>query len=238
MPTWVDHLLVLALAVFFPIRASTFGYRRLAMASPESVARVRRSLYVQALWLQWGLAALLLALWMWRARGWEVLGLAARPTPWFKGIAGGSVVIAAFLLFQARQTSGNERALARVMKRLERVERMLPHTREELRTFFTLSATAGVCEELLYRGFLLWYLGHWLGPVASLALASLLFGIGHSYQGWRGMVLTGLVGAILGVVYLAAGSLYPAMLLHAAGDMHAGTIAQAALSRRSGAGSE
>ena len=79
----------------------------------------------------------------------------------------------------------------------------------------------------------MWYLGGWLGPAPSLAFAALIFGIGHSYQGWRGVLVTGLAGAVFGAVYLLAGSLLPAMILHAAGDIHSGLIAHAALRRES-----
>jgi membrane protease YdiL (CAAX protease family) len=230
--TWVDHLLALALAVLFPIRASTFGYRRLVQAPAAAVPQVRRSLYVQALWLQWGLAALVAGLWVWRGRPWPSLFLAPGLTPWFIGFFVVAVVVAVFFVLQALRVTGDERALARVRVRLQHLVRMLPHTAAELRVFVALSITAGVCEELLYRGFLMAYFAHWLGPVESLALSSLLFGLGHAYQGLRGVAVTTLVGAALGGVVLGAGALYPAMLLHAAGDIHSGILAQAAMGRR------
>ena len=220
------------LAGFFPIRAATFGYRRLTLAVESEVGPVRRSLYLQALWIQWGLVGALGALWAARSRAWTTLGLAVSASPVVLGITSAAMVGAAFLLIQSRRGARDPRVLEVVMRRLDHVERMLPHTADELRLFRGLAVTAGVCEELLYRGFLLWYLGHWLGPAPSLAVASLVFGIGHSYQGPRGVAVTALVGVVLGLVYLAAGSLLPAMLLHAAGDLHSGTLAHAALSRR------
>jgi len=232
LPTTLDHLLAIVLVGFFPIRAATFGYRRLTRAAESEVGQVRRSLYVQAMWIQWGLVAMLGAMWMARSRAWTSLGLAASGSPVFLGISGAALVGSALLVIQSRRGARDPRVLEIVMRRLVNVERMLPHTLAELRLFRGLAVTAGVCEELLYRGFLLWYLGHWMGPAPSLALSSLLFGIGHSYQGPRGVVVTAMVGVVLGVFYLMAGSLLPAMLLHAAGDLHSGTLAHAALSRR------
>ena len=56
------------------------------------------------------------------------------------------------------------------------------------------AVTAGVCEEILYRGFGITYV-HWLWPSAShlqlIVVTSAAFGIAHSYQGLRGVVLTG-----------------------------------------------
>ena len=231
MPTAIDHLLAIVLAAFFPIRASTFGYRRLALAAESEIKRVRRSLYLQALWIQWGLVLALAAWWMARARAWTSLGLTLPATPTFLGITAAALVGAALLLIQSRSGARDPRVLELVMRRLGNVERMLPHDQGELRVFRGLAVTAGVCEEVLYRGFLMWYLGHWLGPVPSLVAASIVFGIGHSYQGPRGVAVTALVGMVLGLLYLAAGSLLPAILLHAAGDLHSGTLAHAALSR-------
>ena len=232
MPNLLDHLLAVVLVGFFPIRAATFGYRRLQIAGESEVGQVRRSLYLQALWIQWGLVIALGALWMSRARAWSALGLVASGSPVFLGITGAALAGTALLLVQSRRGADDPRVLEVVMRRLANVERMLPHTPSDLRLFRWLAVTAGVCEELLYRGFLLWYLGHWLGPAPSLALASIVFGIGHSYQGPRGVLVTAMVGVVLGLFYLMAGSLLPAMLLHAAGDLHSGTLAHAALSRR------
>lgn len=230
---WFDHALAFALAVLFPIRAGTFGFRRLVLAPPGDVPRVRRALYTQAMALQWGLAALTAALWIGQRRPWDALGLLPRATPLSLGVTLLAVVVAALLMLQARRVSADDHALAAVLPRLERIRRMLPHDGGELRRFVALSLTAGVCEEILYRGFLMWYLGGWLGPAPSLALAAVIFGIGHSYQGWRGVLVTGLAGAVFGAVYLLAGSLLPAIILHAAGDIHSGLIAHAALRRES-----
>jgi membrane protease YdiL (CAAX protease family) len=146
-------------------------------------------------------------------------------------VQGGAIAIAGILFWQARRVSRSEQALERVGPKLARMRLILPHTDEELRRFLWLSLTAGICEELLYRGFLLAYFGHWLGPIPSLVISSAIFGLGHLYQGVRGVGLTGFVGALLGVFYLLSGSIFPSMLLHAGGDMYSGWIAHAALSR-------
>lgn len=74
-----------------------------------------------------------------------------------------------------------------------------------------------VYEELLARGFLLQrsrllIAGIW-GPVL---LSSLLFGLGHGYQGWIGIAQTALVGVILARATLYWGTLWPAIIAHAA----------------------
>lgn len=79
-----------------------------------------------------------------------------------------------------------------------------------------VSLFIGLYEELLARGFLLRrareLLGGLWGPVA---LSSLLFGLGHVYQGAFGVIQTALVGAILAVAVLRYASLWPAIIAHA-----------------------
>ena len=227
-PFWLDHLLFGLLAVLFPLRAQTFGYRRLTQAEPGRVPSVRRSLYRQAMVIQWTLALITVGLWWATRRAWGTLGLMPAGTLRLTlGLA--AVAVIGFLLAaQRRRAMRDPEALDSVREHLVHLERMMPRTDAELRQFGLLSVTAGVCEELLYRGYLFWYLGHYLGPLPGAALAALVFGIGHAYQGFRGVVTTTLVGMALGALYLLCGSLLPGMLAHALTDYHSGILARAA----------
>ncbi|HEY3217357.1 MAG TPA: type II CAAX endopeptidase family protein [Candidatus Eisenbacteria bacterium] len=227
-PFWLDHGLVALLAVVFPVRASTLGYRRLLLADEDSVPAARLALYRQGMALQWTLAASTLGLWAWRGRGWAALGLVPRVALGFWITLGILAVAGAAVLVQRRKALGDPEALASVRHRLQHVERLLPRSAGELKWFYRLSITAGACEELLYRGYLIWYLGHWLGPFGGAAVAALVFGFGHLYQGPRGILTTALAGAALTGIYLASGSLYLGMLAHALGDMHSGQLARVA----------
>ena len=230
-PFWLDHLLVVVLSVFFPIRAATFVFRRLSRAPLEHVAGVRRTLYLQAIALQWGLSTVALALWLMRERSARALGLEPRaPGPLLAGLVG-AVVIAGAFWFIRRRVRAEPEALDRTLEKLHHIERMLPHTRPEKRLFHVVAITAGICEELLYRGYLLWYLAHWFAAIPAVVVSSAIFGLGHSYQGPRGIVTTTLVGLVMATIYLASGALWPAMAVHAIIDMHAGELAYAALDR-------
>ena len=231
MPNALDHALFVVLAVLFPLRAGTFGFRRIRLASPEERPRVRLSVYRQAIILQWALAIAALGLWIANAREWAGLGLVPRFGWGLGGVLVGMIAMGFAVWRQRRQALGDDEALARLRARMSRLELMLPHSREELALFFKLSITAGICEELLYRGYLIWYLSHWLPIYPAAALSSLLFGIGHIYQGWRGVVTTGLVGAFLAAVYILTGSLFSGMVMHALMDAHSGQLMCAAYER-------
>lgn len=105
------------------------------------------------------------------------------------------------------------------------VRGMLPVSRDERLWWVVLSVTAGVCEELLYRGFLLQFLrGHLAGGLAlGLTLAwlvsSLAFGIAHIYQGVHGVVETTAAGLVFGLVAILTGSLIVPIMLHCLIDL-------------------
>jgi len=132
------------------------------------------------------------------------------------GIAVALVVITAVYRFGGQVT---RRALA---VQLRPVAALLPRTPAERRVFALLALTAGICEELLYRGFGLAAL-RWaapgLGQPALIAVTAVAFGLAHLYQGRMGVALTGLVGAYLAWIAIATGTLVPVMLLHALLDL-------------------
>ena len=88
-----------------------------------------------------------------------------------------------------------------------------------------LSATAGFCEEVLFRGYLQRQLtrlvrNRWL----ALAVVSVFFGLGHGYEGASRMVLIGALGFCFGVVSLLRRSLRPAMMAHTMQDAVSGLL--------------
>ncbi|MEQ1832669.1 MAG: CPBP family intramembrane glutamic endopeptidase, partial [Candidatus Eisenbacteria bacterium] len=120
----------------------------------------------------------------------------------------------------------DEALRAKVRERLAPVERLMPHAAHEYPLFAVLACTAGLCEEFLFRGFLLWYLGHMVPPPFGGLLQAVIFGLAHSYQGVRGIVMTGVAGLFFTGVRWVSGSLWPAMLMHALMDLHAGDLAR------------
>ena len=90
------------------------------------------------------------------------------------------------------------------------------------RMFALLALTAGICEELLYRGFGLAAL-RWAAPgignAALIVVTAAAFGLAHLYQGRMGVALTGLVGAYFAWIAISTGSLVPVMVLHALLDL-------------------
>jgi CAAX protease family protein len=228
VPIVPDHVFAVVLAVLFPIRAAFFGYRRLTVAEPHDVPRLKLWLYRQGITIQWALTAFALALWTWQRRPWNELGVVPRLTWGLLGVAVGFSVVVGVVLVQRRKAIDDDEALGRLRQRMSNIERMLPSSDEEMRWFNRLALTAGICEELLYRGYLIWYLSTWMAVIPAALVASVVFGFGHAYQGPRGIALTAAVGVFMSAIYLLTGSLVACMVIHALMDLHAGYMARAA----------
>ena len=76
-----------------------------------------------------------------------------------------------------------------------------------------LSALAGIGEEALFRGVLQGLLDEWLGPVAAILIASMVFGFLH-FITLTYAILAMLLGIYLGSWLLATDNLVPVMLAH------------------------
>lgn len=93
---------------------------------------------------------------------------------------------------------------------------LLPRTAAERRYALGLAVTAGVGEEIVYRGVLIGLGTHVLGlpvPVAA-GLALAVFVLGHLYQGRTGMLVVTLGGLVFTFAYLYTGSLLLPIALH------------------------
>jgi membrane protease YdiL (CAAX protease family) len=172
----------------------------------------RLTLYVSAAISQWALAAVGLLVFFSSSLTAFSVGFRTLPPltglTWAGGLAALSVAgIGAGLVLEWRGWWPAEPELVRVL---------IPRTRQEkIWSVVLLAPTAALCEEFLYRGFLLAQLSQWLrsGSLAWVA-SSLAFGLAHVYQGWSGMVRASLLGALLAYSVLHFGSLYPSMLAH------------------------
>lgn len=217
---FADHFLALLLLVALPLYGRyEFGRMRRRLAAGQRGARMHE--YRWTIGLQWGLVALLLGLWAWRGRELATLGVAEPHGPWlWLGLVLGTLAVLV-LLWQVMQLRDRPDAREEVEAQLGDVGDILPRNPGEMRGFTALSFTAGVCEELLFRGFLIAWLVAMtgMGDWPAMLLISVAFGVAHFYQGPSGMLKTGLAGAFLGALYLLTGSLLVPVVVHALIDL-------------------
>lgn len=78
-----------------------------------------------------------------------------------------------------------------------------------------LVAVVAVAEETIFRGYLLLRLGATMQTMTvAVVSSSLIFSLGHGYEGTVGLATVGLMGVVLCLVYLWRGSLVAPMVMH------------------------
>jgi membrane protease YdiL (CAAX protease family) len=100
---------------------------------------------------------------------------------------------------------------------------LLPKTFGERFVWLLLAISAGISEEICFRGFVISRMTRLTGSLwPGVVIGSLAFGISHSYQGIGGMIIISVYGLMFALVFLARGSLVPCMIAHALQDIIAG----------------
>ena len=219
-----DHVLVALFAVAWPLFELRVGYPGFKRALQRGAPGVRRDAYARAMATQWAFAGLVLFGWLRFRRPLVALGFGVPSGAGFLVTVLFAIAIAAFLAWQNRMIAASPGALGRVRAALGEALPLLPHTPGELRGFVALSITAGVCEEILFRGYLMAYLHPWTGAWGAFLLSSLIFGLAHSYLGRKHGIRAGLAGLVMAALYTLAGSLWVPMVVHAMVDTNSGRL--------------
>ena len=219
-----DHLVVLAFAIVLPVYAR-YNYPRFKRAVESGLPEARARQYRKTTVRQWALALAAIAVWFHAGRSAEELGLGVPSGPrfWIGFVAALALAFTWRRLFLA--AVNDEKGRERLMSQLNAVRPLLPSSVAELRYFTVLSITAGICEELLFRGYLIWYLNIFVGFPAACILSGVLFGLGHLYQGRRQAVKIIFLGFIFVLFYVGTGTLWIPMALHALLDAAQGRLA-------------
>src|SRR5579885_801231 len=217
---WDLWLLFFVLTVLLPWR----GHARLRklLATPEISSVERLSLYFSTMAFQWVLAAVV----AWRAWAHHYtiaeLGLLIRnPAKVAAASAIGTVLFVAFQWMNLRRIGRLKPEARGFLQTL--AEKILPKTWVETIPYVALAATAGICEEFIYRGFVMATLRcAGLASWAIVAISAIMFGLAHLYQGGGGLVSTTVVGVVFGIARIAYYSLVPVTFWHTAVDAVAG----------------
>jgi membrane protease YdiL (CAAX protease family) len=206
--------------VFWP------AYRRLSQADP---AWARRWLWASAIGNQWLLVALGAALWMASDRSWASFGFTVPDGWWLWTSIALFLLLAAYHVWAVATLIRSADARASLRKQFGPLTAVIPHTQTELYWFGGVSLTAGFCEEFVYRGYFIWVFAPWIGWWGAAALSLPFFAIAHLYQGWNGVLRTGIAAAIFTLVVAIFDSLWPAIAIHVLNDLGAGVMAWLAL---------
>ena len=229
----LDHAFVILIAIVHPV-VGYVSFTRLLRRAAAGIKIDRRRLYTGTIVSQWTLLALLLATWLSAGRPLSGLGTGLTLDAGFAAALALTAAGVVLLLRQLRAVQAADReSLGRFRSQLGPLEIILPAKESELQRFTWLSLTAGIVEETLWRGYLFWYLLHYM-PLWSAALVSTLaFGMAHAYQGIANVPKIIAVGAVFAILYMLSGSIWLPILMHALVDLIQGRLAYEIVARTS-----
>ena len=102
---------------------------------------------------------------------------------------------------------------------------LIPDTTLELLVWCCLSTTAGICEEIIFRGYLQrQFAVITRSTLVGVLLSAVVFGASHGYEGSPRMLLVGVYGLMFGLLAWWRRSLRPGMMAHAWHDAFSGAV--------------
>ena len=222
------YILLLSLVVIITVAMAVIGGQRVLKLSKTSVSerfstKLKCGTYYQILGGLWGATAIVLIVCFVVGVSFADIGFRSIHFNygfWFTTVT--LVLSGLFFAYGLRNlvsslASAKFREAAEQQMENSVLNAIIPRNRKEKQIFVFLSFSAGVCEEIIYRGLLLFALFSMFPdiPIFLIVLIqSVLFGISHLYQGIQGIVVTAIVGSLFMCLFLVTNSLILPMALH------------------------
>ncbi len=173
--------------------------------------------YNSSMILLWATAIIILIGWAITRRPWSEIGFAFEWSPAMVGAFAVVAVISAYLLFELIRSFFSARSREKMrneMARLKDAVHIIPRTAKEYRRAMMLAVTAGITEEIIFRGYLIWALSQFMHLWIAALIAVAHFVFLHRYQGWYGMKRVAVITATVTLLFVLTNSLAAAILLH------------------------
>ncbi len=105
------------------------------------------------------------------------------------------------------------------------VDSLLPQSVLEVLVWIATSITAGICEEMAFRGYLQRQFHALTGSVVAAVLGQgVVFGLFHLYQGWKNVIVISVLGALYGALAAWRRNLGANIVAHALTDVWEGWL--------------
>ncbi|WP_307592208.1 CPBP family intramembrane glutamic endopeptidase [Paenibacillus wynnii] len=209
----VLHLLILYLAVGVPVWGY-YSYKKFKIDILSHPGK-RMTYYRRTVIELWTMAAVFAGYVYGSGISWSKLGFGGADWGWLSILFFAELVI--FIVAPLIMVAFVRGYRETMDRQFQSIGDFLPGTTREKRFWIVISLTAGVCEELLFRSFLFYYLPLLLPGLSGvwvIVISSLIFGLGHCYQGIKGILSTAVLGGLFGCLYYFTGSVMLCMLLH------------------------
>ncbi len=187
--------------------------KELISESPE----LKISMYVQSIIFQWIMVGLILLSLFYNGDSVDKIGLDFLNEPLMVlGLFGGGLL--SLWVFDNYDIPKLD--LEKFKRDNKDVMYLIPTNQKEHNWAVAISFTAGICEEIIFRGFTFWQLSQFLPIIPSILIVNLLFALSHFATKMKNMVFAFLFGIFWSITFIYTGSLWLAMLMHIIIDLY------------------
>lgn len=224
IPTLIDQVLVIVLGLVLPFFSGIRGSEQMHMVHFNE--STRRRFFLSNSLVLWLLAIVVMGIWYWNERPWSLMGfqrIVNQPMTW--------VATVAFIVFYVLEIIQNQLSKEDGQQFFEQWENnvpFLPSSYRELPAYTLLCISAAICEEIMYRGFMVNYFINPMKdgfPWIAVIFPAVMFSIAHFYQGYEAMGKIFILSALFGVIFIYSESLIIVVILHFLIDLLGGIIA-------------
>ncbi len=222
-----DHIIFIIVGILMPLLS--YSSSKMDLSEIEMSPEIKRSMYYSNSLFLWFSAIIVLTVWIFSSRSLAALGfqfpMADNLSIW------GSLALLFIVLYSA-DTLYNVIPNQQRMKTLKRWKKntpFLPANNREFRWFLSVAFSAGICEEIVYRGFLINYFMELFSGLPNthmiaVTLPAFIFGFAHIYQGHKAVLKVFLMALLFGFIFLYSGSILLLIILHILVDIIGGQI--------------
>lgn len=225
-PNWADHILAFLFCIGIPLQGAI--QRRKGFGGIIFNSDQKKRIYISGSFSLFVMGAVVMLVWLWFKRPLADIGL-TQPvnfSSWWW------IAIAFILIYLADSfiTLSTKKEIDKAIEDFKKRTPFLPTKKSELPEYLLLCFSAGVFEEIVYRGYLInycWYLfdGFNYQQMLSVFLPAFVFSIAHFYQGAKAVIKIFVLAVLFGYLFIFSGSLLVVMILHFLVDAVGGLLA-------------
>jgi membrane protease YdiL (CAAX protease family) len=237
IPTIADHILVIILGLVLPFFSGVRGSEQLGNMHFNEYTR--RRFYLSNSLVLWVISLVVMAIWYWNNRSFQLMGFRWPEAGWMAVML--SALMGLLYVGDVLYSVFSKTELQKTQEQWESSVPFLPEEYRELPAYTVMCITAGVCEEILYRGFLVNYFIDPMKdgfPWMAAIFPSVLFSIAHFYQGYKAMFKIFLLSLLFGLIFIFSRSLLFVVIIHFLIDLTGGILAIAIRKKSSAADRE
>jgi membrane protease YdiL (CAAX protease family) len=219
---WVDHILAILLGIFFPFLSLQQSQKSLP-SSEFWDTNAKINFYKANSGFLWILAFVVIILF------WLTDRTISLEFSWNNQLIILLGIAATLYFFE---TGLSHYSLEKAKMQLLKTAPFLPSKKVELFYYFILAISAGICEEIVFRGFLLnYFIAFFQNITLAIIVSTFLFAIVHIYQGIKAVGKIFVFSLIFALLFLWSESLLLPIILHVLVDVISGISAFLILSK-------